>query len=187
MSLDLSALKIKTDAYKQVLKNTIDFRKEWNAESKSMIQTTLKYILKELNIKGEVKKEENIENLESIILDLGKTSSGITENLEGSGVKRTMIKSNGALVYQQLFNGKIMVMVSSPHIEGYGEPKPPFSLEILRPSELKEAFILRHFEQLLKAATEWEDYDDELPSQQTRSFNPIGFNGNVNVQEPEDA
>jgi len=187
MSLDLNTLKVKTNAYKQVLKNTLDFRKEWNTESKVMIQTTLNHLLKELKIKGEVKIQENIENLESIILDLGKASSGITENLEGSGVKRTMIKTNGALVYQQLFNGKIMVMVSSPHIEGYGEPKPPFSLEIIRPSELKEGFIFKHFEQLLKIATEWEDYDDELPTQQTRSFNPIGFNGNGRFQELEDA
>jgi hypothetical protein len=187
MSLDLSTLKVKTEAYKQVLKNTDDFRKEWKSGSKSLIQTTLKYLLKELKIKGEVKTQENVENLESVILDLGKASSGITENLEGSGVKRTMIKTNGSLVYQQLFNGKIMVMVSSPHIEGYGEPNPPFSLEILRPSELEEGFILRHFEQLLKAATEWEDYDDDLPTQQTRSFNPIGFNGNDTFQDLEDA
>ena len=55
--------------------------------------------------------------IESVVLDLGRSSSGISENLEDTDVKRTMIKSNGALIYQQLFNGKVMVMITAPFIE----------------------------------------------------------------------
>jgi hypothetical protein len=103
--------------------------------------------------------------------------------MEDTGVKRTMIKSNGSLIYQQLFNGKIMVMIVSPYIEGYGQPKPPMTLEILRPDELKAPFIIRHVEAFLRDITEWEDYDDEQPHKGGQSFNPIGFNNGSASEE----
>ena len=81
-----------------------------------------------------------------------------------------------SLIYQQLFNGKIIVMLVSPHIEGYGQPKPPLSLEILRPDELKVPFIIRHMESFLKDITDWEDFDDDEPQKASSGFTPIGFN-----------
>ncbi len=101
---------------------------------------------------------------------LEKLSEKLDEKL-----KRPMIKSNGALIYQQLFNGKILILVSTPHIEGYGEPRPPRTVEILRPDELKKPFIYRHIEIFLKDVTEWEDYDDDAPQEKT-TFTQIGFN-----------
>jgi hypothetical protein len=173
--MDLGSLVTKVNRYKQVLDNTNKYRAAWGESIKPMLVKTLEEILKQLEIsKAEVIVRENIENLEAVTLDLGRSSSGISESIEDSGVKRTMIKSNGALIYQQLFNGKIMVMVVSPHIEGYGQPKPPMTIEILRPDELKAPFIIRHMELLLKDITEWEDYDDE-EQKPTIGFNPIGF------------
>jgi len=161
--------------YKSVLENTIQYRKDWNDTVKPMLLETLEKYNKMLELpRAEVAARETIENLESVVLDLGKSSSGISENDELSGVKRTMIKSNGTLIYQQLFNGKIMVMLLSPNIEGYGQPKPPVTLEILRPDELKKAFITRHFEAFLKDITDWEDFDDDEP-QKAIGFTPIGF------------
>ena len=173
--MDIGTLKIKANAYKAILENTINYRAEWHSKLKPLISSTLEEIIKEIQLKGEIKFQENIENLESVILDLGKSSSGISESLEGSGVQRTMVKSNGALIYQQLFNGKIMIMTMSPNIEGYGEPKPPKTLEILRPDELDKVFMLRHFESFLKEITEWEDFDDDIPAKSNIGFNPIGY------------
>jgi hypothetical protein len=181
--MELGTLPNKVNKYKQVLENTQMYRKAWGESVKPMLTTTLNDLLKELAIpKAEVIERENIENLESVTLDLGKSSSGISESIEGSGVKRTMIKSNGALIYQQLFNGKIIVMIVSPNIEGYGQPKPPTTIEILRPEELKAPFIIRHLELLLNDITEWEDYDDDV-QKSTIGFtpNPIGF-GPTEVQ-----
>lgn len=168
----------KVNRYKQVLENTQKYRKVWNEETKPLLIAVLNEIIKIASIsKAEVIVKDNIENLESVIFDLGRSSSGISENVEDSGVKRTMIKSNGSLLYQQLFNGKIMVMIISPHIEGYGQPKPPMTLEILRPDELKEPFIVRHMENFLRDITEWEDFDDDEPQKSaTIGFNPAGFN-----------
>jgi hypothetical protein len=173
--MDFGSLRVKADAYKRVLENTHNYRKAWHDEIKPLLLKNLKLIIDEIGIKSEIKEVNNIENLGAVILDLGKSSSGISESLEDTGIKRTMIKQNGALIYQQLFNGKIMVMISSPYIDGYGETKPPKSLEILRPDELKEPFVVRHVELLLKDITEWEDFDDDQPQKTTIGFNPIGF------------
>ena len=134
------------------------------------------------NRKSEVEVQDNIENLEAVVLNLGRSASGISENLENTDIKRAMIKSNGALIYQQLFNGKVMIMIVSPYIEGYGEPKPPKPLEILRPEELSQSFIIRHVETFLKDITEWEDYDDDEPSSK-HAFNPIGFHREIITEE----
>jgi hypothetical protein len=179
--MDTGSLMVKVNKYKQVLQNTETYRKAWHEDIKPMLTQTLNEIIKQADLpKAEIIVRDNIENLEAVILDLGRSSSGISENLDNSGVKRTMIKSNGSLIYQQLFNGKIMIMLVSPHIEGYGQPKPPLSLEILRPDELKAPFIIRHIEAFLKDITDWEDFDDDQPQKSNSiGFNPIGFNTEV--------
>ena len=184
--MDTGTLISKVNKYKQVLENTQKYRKAWHDETKPMLISTLEEILKEADLnKAEVITRDNIENLEAVILELGRSSSGIAENVEDSGVKRTMIKSNGSLIYQQLFNGKIMVMLISPHIEGYGQQKPPLTLEILRPDEIKAPFILRHIEAFLKDITDWEDFDDEEQKHTAIGFNPIGFNPDQSQPQPQ--
>jgi len=174
--MNIEALKTQTEKYKQVLANTTKYREAWHSDVKPMLQDTLQDIIGQLAIpKAAVSEKTHIDNLEAVVLDLGKSSSGISENLDDSGIKRIMIKSNGSLIYQQLFNGKIMVMLVSPHIEGYGEPKPPLAVEILRPDEIRPALIYKHLEAFLKDITEWEDYDDDQPARPRQSFNPIGF------------
>ncbi|MEP7323984.1 MAG: hypothetical protein ABI761_18795 [Saprospiraceae bacterium] len=171
---NFGSLLTKVQMYKNILSNTVEYRKKWPDELKPMIQRVLNDFLIQSELKGEVKVQDKIDNLESIELDLGRSSSGISENMEDTDVKRTMIKSNGALIYQQLFNGKVMIMVVNPFIEGYGEPKAPITLEILRPEELKPVFIIRHIETFIKSITEWEDYDDDHPTKTPIGFQPIG-------------
>lgn len=182
MALDLGTLLSKANEYKQILKNTGEYRKQWPKKMKPIIIETLNEILKQTEIKGKVTEQDNIENLEAIVLDLGRSASGINENLENTDIKRAMVKNNGALIYQQLFNGKVMIMTVSPYIEGYGDPKPPKPLEILRPEELTQSFIIRHVETFFKEITEWEDYDDDEPSSKN-AFNPIGFNRGIITEE----
>jgi hypothetical protein len=173
--MDTVSLMVRAKAYKSVLENTQKYRKAWHDEVKPLLLKNLELIIKEIEVKAEIKEINNIENLEAITLDLGKSSSGISESMEDTEIKRTMVKMNGVLIYQQLFNGKVMVMISPPYIDGYGEPTPPRSLEILRPDELKEPFVVRHVELFLKEITEWEDFDDEQPHKSSIGFNPIGF------------
>jgi len=181
MKIDISILKEKVDEYKKVLANTQNYRQQWKDKTKQFIIDILRDIVQQTGLKAAVTVKNNIENLEAIILDLGRSSSGIAENLDDTDVKRIMVKNNGSLVYQQLFNGKIMVMLVSPHIEGYGEPKPPLSLAILRPAELSAGSIIEHVKELLDDITEWEDYDDDDPRKK-QPFEPIGFRHTLNPE-----
>jgi hypothetical protein len=174
MDNELVKIKQKVKKYQEILENTIQYRKDWNESLKAMIMKTLEYIAKETGLSAEVEIQDNIENMELVVFNLGRSTSGISEKVDEK-LKRPMIKSNGALIYQQLFNGKILILVSLPHIESYGEPRPPRTVEILRPDELKTPFIYRHMEIFLKDVTEWEDYDDDAP-QEKSTFTPIGFN-----------
>lgn len=175
MTTDMTTLIAKANYYKEVLNNTQVYRAEWQKTLKDRIKEYLNIIISQSELKADVKVNDKIENLESIVFDLGRASSGISESIEDSGIKRTMVKNNGALIYQQLFNGKIMVMILSPNIEGYGEPKAPRTLEILKPVEIKQQLIIRHVELLLKDITEWEDYDDS-ETHTPIGFQPVGFN-----------
>ena len=71
-----------------------------------------------------------------------------------------------------------MVMIVYPYIDGYGEPRPPKNLEILRPHELGQEYIIRHMEEFLNEVTQWEDYDDDLPEKSV-----IGFNKPIDSQQ----
>jgi len=169
---------------KQVLSNTELFRQQWSAATKSMITHTLQEVVDGAQFAhAQVVLRENVENLEAVVLDLGRIASGITEKLDDSGVLRPMLKSNGSLFYQQLYNGKIIVMMLRPFIEGYGQPQPPINLEILRPDEMNPAVILRHIEIFLNDTISWEDFDDDA-QRANIGFNPIGFNTGSREKQP---
>jgi len=166
--MNYSNLKSKADKYRQILSNTENYRQAWNDGLKDLIQNQLNKIIHEAGLEAEVELKEDLNNLSAIVLSLGTEFSGITEDT--GKVKRPFLKSNGMLIYQQLFNGKIMVSMTHPLIEGLGKPGTPKQIEILRPEELKPPFILRHTEEFLKEIIAWEDFDDDMPESQ-----PIGF------------
>lgn len=180
MNINIALLREKVNAYNQVLANTHNYRQEWKDKTRQFIKNILQNVVQQTALKASVTEKNNIENLEAVILELGRSSSGIAENFENTDVKRIMVKNNGSLIYQQLFNGKIMVMLVSPNIEGYGEPKSPKSLQIIRPDEVTEQIIFRHVKDWLEDITEWEDYDDEDPRTKV-PFQPIGFRHTVGL------
>ena len=174
--MDYSNISSKVEKYNEILLNTKNYRKKWNSSLKKMIIDKLNDIIKKTKLPAYVDVKDEIENLEVIGMSLGTEISGIAEKLPGNKTKRPFIKSNGSLIFQQLFNGKIMIMIMYPYIEGYGQPKPPRTLEILRPREMKDAFIIRYVEEFLKEVIEWEDFDDDVPEKM--GMTPIGFGVN---------
>jgi hypothetical protein len=181
--MELNSLKIKVDKYIAILENTSNYRKDWSENLKGMITSTLEQIIKETGIKATLDVQDDIENLEVLILNLGQEVSGISEKIPNSTYKKPFIKNQGALIYQQLFNGKVMIMIAYPVIEGYGQPKPPKMVEILRPEEFKQTYIIRHVEQFMKEIIDWEDYDDDIHEHMASS--PIGFQAqNLISEEP---
>lgn len=170
---DIINLKRKVDRYKEVLDNTQRYRAIWKSGLRKLIVEQLTELAKAGGLECTVEERSDIENLETVVLSLGHVESGLGEPV-GSDMHRSLIKQNGSLVYQQLFNGKILVLVNFPFIEKYGEPQPPKTVAIYRPEELKEPYFQRHLETFVSDITAWEDYDDDAPEPNQR----IGFKMN---------
>ncbi len=164
MEADFESLKEKARHYQEVLKNTLTYRKIWKESLAQEIEKFLKKAVDKAGIPGKVEKRGNMENLEAVLLSLGTVESGMYE-VVGEEVQRHLIKQNGALIYQQMFNGKIMVMVHYPYIETLGQPSKPRMLGIYRPKELGEQSYLSHLEKFMQDIVQWEDYDDDEPNQ----------------------
>ncbi len=176
---DLSNLKRRVEQYKEILSNTRAYRTTWKESLRDEIVGLLKKMSEETGLGAEVEVKSDLENLEAIVLSLGDSKSGMYQQVSDD-IKRHMIKNNGALIYQQLFNGKIMVLINYPFIEGYGQPAPPKTVAIYRPEELKTPFFVRHMEEFIGEITNWEDYDDDEPNKR------LGFELNFNTARLED-
>ena len=169
-------LKRKVNTYKEVLTNTRAYREAWKNSLKDLIVNQLETVSKEVGLDGKVEVKSQLENMEAVVFSLGDVKSGMYQEVNET-IKRHLIKHNGSLIYQQLFNGKIIVIIKYPFIENYGQPHPPKTVQIYRPEELKEPFIIRHLEELITEITNWEDYDDDEPNQK------IGFKFNFENQQ----
>lgn len=157
---DYNGLISKVQRYKSVLANTLAYRERWKTQLKALIVSELENMLKVTALAGTIETSDKVRHLEYVILSLGSEESGISEIISEK-VNKPLIKQNGSLVYQQLFNGKIQVMIGYPFIEGFGEPRPAKVIAIYRPEEIKTPFIVRHMEDFIKEITLWEDYDDD--------------------------
>lgn len=167
---DFVNLARRVERYREVLENTRKYREIWNTQLRDEIVAQLTRICKEGGLSASVEVRSDIENLSAIVLSLGDGSSGLGETVAPS-IRRELVKHNGSLVYQQLFNGKILVMINLPFIEKYGQQQQPKQVAIYRPEELKEPYFVRHLETFVDEITKWEDYDDDRPDDNQR----IGF------------
>ena len=167
-----TAIKERAKKYSEMLKHVIDYRNSWYSDLKNQIVTTAEQILDHTEISASIEIEERFENLESITISLGKTVSGIAENVDDI-TKRNIIKDKGSLIYSQLFNGKVQAWMTYPLIEGLMQPKPPKMIGIYRPDEFNEGLILSNFDDFFKELIDWENYDDDQPGNEAQ--NKIGF------------
>jgi len=179
--MDLTVLAGKVRKLESILANTKTYRDQWHSDVKPMLHKNLQEIIKATDLKASVEERTEMDNLEAIVLDMGQSESGIRQRVTDD-ISKTLIRYNGMLVYQQLFNGKIIVMIVPPYVEGVGEPNPPKTLEILRPDELTIPFLVRQVETLIRELTDWEDYDDDKPAQ-TIGFNTGAFKNNEVLRE----
>lgn len=171
-------LKRRVNQYHEVLENTIDYRKLWKEGLREAIFQKLSALTQQVGLKASITYREQIDNLEAVVVSLGTVESGISQKL-GDSIQRGLIKHNGDLIYQQLFNGKILVLINYPFIEGYDEPTAPKTIAIYRPDELQEPYYQRHLEEFIQEVTLWEDYDDDEPHQR------IGFQLNFGAAQPK--
>ncbi len=179
---DTLNLKRKVAHYQEILSNTLKYRETWQSTLKEEIRQFLERTSAQVQLACSVEVRADIKNLESVALSLGSAPSGLGEPV-GDGLHRDLIKQNGSLLYQQLANGKILVLINYPFIEKYGQPQPPKTIGIYRPEEIKEPYCLRHLESFIVEITKWEDYDDDQPE----AGRPIGFKFNLEPQDGQTA
>lgn len=171
-------LKRKVSQYKEVLQNTEKYRAVWHESLKQNIRDTLQQLIEQTELGAIIEDRSEMENLQAVVLTLGESKSGMYQQV-ASDIQRHLIKHNGSLIYQQLFNGKVIVLIQYPYIENYGEPNPPKTIAIYRPEELNNTYLTRHLEDFVQEITKWEDYDDDEPNKK------IGFNLNFPTPEKE--
>lgn len=170
-------LQRRVNQYKEVLQNTQQYREAWKTSLREEIRSILQHLVTAIKLEAEVIVRSEIENLEAVVLSLGTSKSGMFQKVSEE-VHRDLIKHNGSLVYQQLFNGKVIVLINYPFIENYGQPRPPKTIAIYRPEELKEPYFIRHMEDFIQEITNWEDFDDDDPNKKIGfhlNFNPDGI------------
>lgn len=179
MDTQIFNLQRKVLRYKEVLQQTEIYRQTWKDTLKKEIVNQLTELAASSGLEGQVEERGELENLEAVVFTLGSARSGMFQQVNDD-FQRDLVKYNGALVYQQLFNGKIIVLVQYPFIEGYSEPKTPKQIAIYRPAELQSPFFIRHMETFITEITHWEDYDDDEPAQR------IGFQKNFAPHQQEE-
>ncbi len=168
---DLKNLQARINSYTEKLQNTINYRAAWDNGLKQELLETWKFVLKETEMTAEIQINEELTGLQSVTLDLGTETSGIAHVLSDTATK-PWFKHNGQLIYQQIFNGKLQVLINFPFIEGYGEAKPPKMVGIFRPDELNEMVFLRQMEIFFAELSNWEDFDDDNTPPQKIGFGP---------------
>ena len=174
-----TAIKERAIKYKNILQQVLDYRDDWDNRLQKFILDSIDDILSHTDISANVEIEEKFENLDTISVYLGKSESGIAETF-GSGTKRNIIKDMGSLNYSQIFNGKVQVWMTFPLIEGLMQPQQPKMIGIYAPPEFNIDLMLSNFDEFFKMLIDWENYDDDQPSQQT---NKIGFGVQNSNQE----
>jgi len=166
-----TAIKEKAAKYKSLLSTVDIYRTEWNKKLKKYIIKESKAILAATEIEAEVNSETTVSGLEAITIKLGMRRSGIYEKVDG-GEKKAIWKDYGALIFGQLFNGKIQVWMTYPILEGLMEPRPPRMIGIYAPPEFNDALVLSNMEFFINELIAWEDYDDDVPTDKPKA---IGF------------
>ena len=157
-------LQRKVNDYQNIRSNTRTYRQAWRDGLKQTIIDQLTAMKDGVGLGGKILTPDKVGNAEAVVLSMGKEASGIFARVD-EDTNKPLIKDFGSLVYQQLYNGKVQVLVFLPFIEGVIQPQPPKILGIYRPEELKVAYLERHMEEFVRLLTEWEDFDDDAPTQ----------------------
>lgn len=183
METEILNLQRKVESYRQTLENTRNYRQAWQDHLREEIKSQLLGIAEKAGLDGFVEERAELVNLEAVVFSLGDEKSGVAREITAE-IRRDLVKHNGSLIYQQLFNGKVLVLMNYPYIETYGEPAPPRTFGIYRPEELRPPFFHRHMETFIQELTLWEDYDDDTNGA-AHASQRIGFKMNFETPPEE--
>lgn len=133
-------------------------RNEWALQTKPALEAAFHYLKSNFPPTIEFNHYADIfaQNLEAVVFSLGSGDSGISLEVEETTV--SYIKHYGHLVFGQLHNGEISVVISLPYIEELvTNDEQEIIFPPLRPSELTHSKILEVFHAFLTKILEWEN------------------------------
>jgi hypothetical protein len=140
---------------------TNKLRQLWKTSTKEVIVNELIYYRDELLKGWDVRVDEAWLNKGSVTLYLPANKSDIYR-LDQDG-ETGYIKHESALVFAQLINGLIAVIVRYPYIEELQQQKPDKRLATMNPKELLDTDVIDGFiAQYLDELIAWERNDEEL-------------------------
>ncbi len=132
-------------------------RNHWHQSTKPQLEETFHFLKKNLAPGFGLFYDVNIfaKNLEAVVYSLGSAYSGIVQEDDESDT--AYLKHFGHLVFGQLHNGEISVIISLPFVEELVmNTEPEIVLATLKPSELVQSKILDLFRDFLAKIVEWE-------------------------------
>lgn len=144
------------------LKNSIENvgkrREQWNNTTKDLIVTTLNNIKQKYDIDCNVYVNDFWRNGETVILSFGINPSGIIEEND-KGIK-SFTKHGGSLMFSQVFNGEIYVVIKKPYIEGVVEETNGEFQEKISPEKISEEYIKIQVTEFLQKMIDWENFTE---------------------------
>ena len=130
-------------------------RKLWNAETNNLILGTFQGVAKNVpNLNWEIRKVDAMENLDILMLGFKNESSGIVGQVQG--VFKFFAKVSGKLMYSQVYNGEVYVLIDYPHVEHHVERQQPKFIGKFRPDEISVDLVLNHISDFLEEMLGWE-------------------------------
>jgi hypothetical protein len=130
-------------------------RKFWNAQTNQLILGTFKGVAQSVpNLDWEVRKVDAMENLDILMLGFKNESSGIVGQIQG--VLKFFAKVSGKLIYSQVYNGEVYVLIDYPHVEHHVERQQPKFIGKFRPDEITVDLVLDHINEFLEEMLGWE-------------------------------
>lgn len=155
--MKIDAIKLLVDELVISRKQVEINRNDWSLQTKPALEAAFHYLKSNFppTLEFNYYVDFFAQNLEAIVFSLGSGDSGISLEVEETTV--SYIKHYGHLVFGQLHNGEISVIISLPYIEELViNDTQEIILPPLRPSELTDTKILELFHEFLIKVLEWE-------------------------------
>lgn len=139
------------EKYKQQHEKLQKRRETWNLITRDTIKNSLQNITSTLKLEWSVDTATKNKNFQAVSVSVGTIPFGIM-------IDNSIVTMSGAsLLYSQLFNGKILVLVFFPTLSDLVEKKQPTDLGTFEPEDINEELIESHFAKFFDFLTLWED------------------------------
>lgn len=157
LNFELTTIQENAFIYETHLKNVNRRRDLWTASVKDKIKSTLESVQQNFKkIDWEVMTEDNRKNLETVLLKIKDTPSGISE-ADDEGNTRQFIKIGAELGFSQMISGKINVWFEHPYWEGLQISKQLRKhMVTIEPSYVTEGLIAGFVHQFIAEITNYE-------------------------------